>query len=55
MNKVFTFKSKSKSKVEFIKFIVSMLMACTLNFITLKICLNIGINPYISQIISGGI
>ena len=59
MNKVFTFKSKQASKkanlAEFIKFISSMLIAWGLNFITLKICLNFGVNAYISQIISGGI
>lgn len=55
MNKVFTFKSKSKNKLEFIKFIISMFIAYILNFTTLKICLNLNINPYISQIISGGI
>lgn len=55
MNKIFTFKSKKKSKAEFIKFILAMLLAYILNFITLKICLNLGINPYFSQIISGGI
>lgn len=52
MNKFFTFKSKTKNKIEFIKFIISMLIAYILNFTTLKICLNLGINPYICQILS---
>lgn len=52
MNKIFTFKSNAKSKIEFIKFAISMLIAYVLNFITLKICLNFGINPYICQILS---
>lgn len=52
MNKIYTFKSNKKSKIEFIKFIISMLIAYILNFITLKICLNLGINPYICQILS---
>lgn len=30
-----------------------MLMAYILNFITLKICLSLSINPYISQILAG--
>lgn len=55
MNKIFTFKTKQKSFLEFIKFIISMLIAWCLNFITLKICLKNGINPYIAQIIAGGI
>ncbi|MBQ3674880.1 MAG: GtrA family protein, partial [Campylobacter sp.] len=40
---------------EFFKFISSMLIAWSLNFITLKICLKFGVNPYISQIIAGAI
>lgn len=55
LNKIFTFQSKTKSKIEFIKFILAMLMAYILNFITLKICLSLSINPYISQIFTGGI
>lgn len=55
MNKFFTFESKNRSKKEFIKFILAMLAAYILNFITLKICLGLGINPYFSQIISGGV
>ncbi|AKT90577.1 polysaccharide biosynthesis protein, GtrA family [Campylobacter ureolyticus RIGS 9880] len=55
LNKIFTFQSKTKSKIEFIKFILAMLMAYILNFITLKICLSLSINPYISQIFAGGI
>ena len=59
MNKIFTFKSKQTSKTanlkEFLKFVSSMLIAWILNFITLKICLNLGVNPYISQIIAGAI
>ncbi|WP_281530040.1 GtrA family protein [Campylobacter hominis] len=51
MNKIFTFKSKK----EFIKFTLAMLTAYILNFITLKICLGLSVNPYFSQIISGGI
>lgn len=55
MNKFFTFESKNRSKKEFIKFILTMLTAYILNFITLKICLGLSINPYFSQIISGGV
>lgn len=55
MNKFFTFESKNRSKKEFIKFILAMLTAYILNFITLKICLGLSINPYFSQIISGGV
>ena len=55
MNKIFTFQTKQKSFLEFIKFIISMLIAWCLNFITLKICLNLGVNPYISQIVAGAI
>ena len=59
MNKIFTFQSKQTSKkanlAEFFKFVSSMLIAWSLNFITLKICLKFGVNPYISQIIAGAI
>lgn len=51
MDKIFTFKSKK----EFIKFTLAMLTAYILNFITLKICLGISVNPYISQIFAGEI
>ena len=59
MNKIFTFGSKQASKTanlkEFVKFVSSMLIAWVLNFITLKICLKMGVNAYLAQIISGGI
>ena len=59
MNKIFTFKSKQASKTanlkEFLKFVSSMLIAWILNFITLKICLKMGVNAYLAQIISGAI
>ena len=59
MNRIFTFQSKQTSKKanlrEFIKFVSSMLIAWSLNFITLKICLKMGVNAYLAQIISGGI
>ena len=59
MNKIFTFKSKQTSKTanlkEFAKFVSSMLIAWSLNFITLKICLKMGVNAYLAQLISGGI
>ena len=46
MNKIFTFQSKQASKkanlAEFAKFVSSMLIAWSLNFITLKICLKFG-------------
>ena len=59
LNKIFTFQSKQASKTanlkEFAKFVSSMLIAWVLNFITLKICLKTGINPYISQLIAGAV
>lgn len=53
MNKSFTFKSKNKSKLEFIRFIIAMLISYFLNLLTLKLALNSSVNPYISQIIAG--
>lgn len=55
MNKIFTFKSKNRSKTEFIKFILAMALAYILNFITLKIAINSEVNSYLSQIISGAV
>lgn len=55
LNKFFTFKSKTKNKAEFFKFIASMLIAYILNFIALKVLLEFQINAYIAQIISGGV
>lgn len=55
VNKIFTFKSKNRSKTEFIKFILAMALAYILNFIALKIAINSGVNAYLSQIISGAI
>lgn len=53
MNKSLTFKSKNKSKLEFIRFIVAMLISYLLNLTTLKLALNSSVDPYISQIIAG--
>ena len=52
MNKFFTFQTQKKSFTEFAKFIISMLIAWSLNFVTLKFCLKFGINAYIAQIIA---
>ena len=47
VNKIFTFKSKNRSKTEFIKFILTMALAYILNFIALKIAINSGVNTYL--------
>lgn len=54
LNKYFTFKKNKKSKKEFFKFALSMLIAYLLNFLTLLICYRIlNIDKYLSQIIAG--
>lgn len=55
LNKFFTFKSRAKKGAEFLKFVISMLTAYILNFITLKVLLEFQINAYLAQIISGGV
>ena len=54
LNKYFTFKQRKKSKKEFFKFTLSMLIAYSLNLLTLLICYRIlNIDKYLSQIIAG--
>ncbi len=56
LNKRYTFKSNTHPKKEFPKFVASMLSSYALNFLTLLLCIRIiNINPYLSQIISGGV
>ena len=56
LNKTYTFKSKTHPKKEFPKFVFSLLIAYGLNFLTLILCIRaFNINPYISQILSGGV
>lgn len=53
MNKNFTFKSKNKSNIHFIKFVLAMLIAYGLNLLSLYLALNLIINPYIAQCLAG--
>lgn len=56
LNKIYTFKSKAHPKKEFPRFILSLLAAYCLNFLTLMFCIRIiHISSYISQIISGAV
>ena len=56
LNKTYTFKSKTHPKKEFPKFVFSLLIAYGLNFLTLILCIRVfNINPYISQVLSGGV
>ena len=51
LNKKYTFKSTSKSKLQALKFFTVLLFAYILNFLTLQWLLEF-LNPYIAQLIS---
>lgn len=54
LNRYFTFNDKNNFFTGFLKFVLSMAISYILNFITLIYCIRvIGINPYLSQLISG--
>lgn len=54
LNKYYTFKTKEKSKKELLQFILSMLIAYSINLFILFLSYRImSLNPYISQILAG--
>lgn len=55
-HKIWTFKSEASHKKEFPKFLTSVVTAYGLNLLMLVICVRVlSINPYLSQLISGGV
>lgn len=55
-HKIWTFKSQMSHKKEIPKFLASVGTAYGLNLLTLVICVRVlNINPYLSQLISGGV
>ena len=55
-HKVWTFKSEASLKKEFPKFLTAVTIGYGLNLLVLVICVRVlSVNPYLSQLISGGV